>query len=161
VGLNIELPFEQEPNPFANLPLGFRYFFVRKVMFVKYAEAFVIMPGGFGTLDELFESLTLVQTQRIKPMPVILYDREYWGGLVDWMRARLLEQGMVSDGDLDLFRVMDDVPAIVDHLLATCPPRAEAPGPPAMDGKVATASPGGRLAARHGNPGRGQGSPGQ
>jgi uncharacterized protein (TIGR00730 family) len=125
VGLNIELPFEQAPNPYANLPVGFRYFFVRKVMFVKYAEAFVIMPGGLGTLDELFESLTLVQTQRIKPIPIILYDRSYWGGLVDWLRDRLLAQKMVSDGDLDLFRVMDDVPEIVDYLAATRPP---APG---------------------------------
>jgi uncharacterized protein (TIGR00730 family) len=123
VGLNIELPFEQAPNPFANLPVGFRYFFVRKVMFVKYAEAFVIMPGGFGTMDELFESLTLVQTRRIKPIPVVLYDRSYWGGLVDWMRESLLGEGMVSDGDLDFFQVMDDVPAIVDYLTSTRPPR--------------------------------------
>ena len=120
VGLNIELPLEQQPNPYANLPVAFRYFFVRKVMFVKYAVAFVIMPGGFGTLDELTEALTLVQTHRIKPMPVVLYDSAYWGGLMGWMRERVLADGMVDAADLELFRVMDDVPAIVDYLSGAC-----------------------------------------
>ncbi len=116
VGLNIELPLEQEPNKYANVPIAFRYFFVRKVMFVKYAEAFVILPGGFGTLDEFFEAVTLVQTQRIKPMPIVLYDSSYWQGLVDWLAAAVRARGMVSPRDLDLFRVMDDIPAIVDFL---------------------------------------------
>jgi uncharacterized protein (TIGR00730 family) len=109
VGLNIELPREQELNRFVNLPVAFRYFFVRKVMFVKYAQAFVIMPGGFGTLDELLEAVTLVQTERIKPFPIVLYDRSYWDGLLSWMKDRLLGEGMVSRRDLALLRVMDDV----------------------------------------------------
>ena len=86
IGLNINLPFEQEPNIFANLPLSFKYFFVRKVMFIKYAQAFICMPGGFGTLDEAFEAVTLIQTRRIKPFPVVLVGREYWSGLLDWIR---------------------------------------------------------------------------
>ncbi len=121
VGLNIELPLEQEPNPYATLPIDFRYFFVRKVMFVKYAEAFVILPGGFGTLDEFFESITLVQTQRIKPMPIVLYDSRYWGGLVDWLHEEVARRGMISQSDLALFRVMDDIPAIVDFLTGSRP----------------------------------------
>jgi hypothetical protein len=116
VGLNIELPLEQEPNPYANVPIAFRYFFVRKVMFVKYAEAFVILPGGFGTLDEFFEAITLVQTQRVKPIPIVLYDSNYWHGLVAWLEAEVRGRGMVSARDLKLFRVMDDIPAIVDFL---------------------------------------------
>jgi uncharacterized protein (TIGR00730 family) len=117
VGLNIELPEEQELNRYVNLPIAFRYFFVRKVMFVKYAQAFVILPGGFGTLDELFEAVTLVQTKRIKPFPIVLYDRAYWAGLVDWMRERLIHDGMVSPRELSLVRVMDDVDDIVRFLL--------------------------------------------
>jgi len=92
VGLNIELPHEQSPNPYANIQMGFRYFFARKVMFVKYASAFVVFPGGFGTMDELFESLTLIQTQKIKPFPVILYDKKYWGGLIEWIKENLLKK---------------------------------------------------------------------
>jgi len=116
VGLNIELPLEQEPNRFANVPIAFRYFFVRKVMFVKYAEAFVIVPGGFGTLDEFFEAITLVQTRRVKPIPIVLYDSSYWGGLIDWLEREVRGRGMVSATDLRLFQVMDDIPAIVDFL---------------------------------------------
>jgi uncharacterized protein (TIGR00730 family) len=116
VGLNIELPLEQEPNPYANLPINFRYFFVRKVMFVKYAEAFVIVPGGFGTLDEFFEAITLVQTRRVKPIPIVLYDSSYWGGLVAWLKAEVRGRGLVSSSDLELFHVMDDIPAIIDFL---------------------------------------------
>ena len=117
VGLNIELPEEQELNRYVNLPIAFRYFFVRKVMFVKYAQAFVILPGGFGTLDELFEAVTLVQTKRIKPFPIVLYDRAYWAGLLDWMRERLIQDGMVSPRELSLVRVMDDIDDIVRFLL--------------------------------------------
>jgi hypothetical protein len=107
VGLHIELPSEQLPNPHANVRLNFHYFFVRKVMFVKYAVAYIIMPGGFGTLDELFEALTLIQTQRIRSFPVIMMDPSYWGGLVDWLKKRLVQQNTISESDLDLFRVVD------------------------------------------------------
>jgi uncharacterized protein (TIGR00730 family) len=116
VGVNIELPFEQKPNPYSNLRLHFRYFFVRKVMFVKYAMAYIVMPGGFGTLDECFEALTLIQTKKIKPFPVILVDSSYWGGIVDWMKERLLEQQLISKEDLHIFRVMDDPEEIVEYV---------------------------------------------
>ncbi|MCA1906334.1 MAG: TIGR00730 family Rossman fold protein [Desulfarculus sp.] len=108
VGLNIELPFEQRPNPYANVRLSFRYFFVRKVIFVKYSVAYIVMPGGFGTLDELAEAITLIQTQRIRPFPVILIGSDYWNGLVDWFRDQLVRHEMISPEDLDLIRVMDD-----------------------------------------------------
>jgi uncharacterized protein (TIGR00730 family) len=107
IGCNIELPHEQSPNPYANLSIDFRYFFVRKTMFVKYSEAFVVFPGGFGTLDELFEALTLIQTGKVKRFPVVLYGSEYWGGLLDWIRERLAVDGMVSDRDLALVQVVD------------------------------------------------------
>lgn len=107
VGLHIHLPNEQQPNKYANVQLSFKYFFIRKVMFVKYAVAYVIMPGGFGTLDELFEALTLIQTKRIKPFPVLLMDSGYWKGLVDWIKGTLLEKKTVSEGDLDIFRLVD------------------------------------------------------
>ena len=107
VGLNIELPLEQKPNTFANKLLNFRYFFVRKVMFVKYSIAFVIMPGGFGTLDELFEAITLIQTRKIKPFPVILVGKEYWKGLLDWVGDTLLREKMISVEDLDVIRTVD------------------------------------------------------
>ena len=116
VGLNIELPFEQMPNPYANIRLSFRYFFVRKVIFVKYSVAYVVMPGGFGTLDELSEALTLIQTQRIRPFPVILVGSDYWGGLVDWIRKVQLESGMISPEDLEIFRVMDDPAEVVKFI---------------------------------------------
>jgi uncharacterized protein (TIGR00730 family) len=108
VGLNIELPFEQRPNPYANARLSFRYFFVRKVIFVKYSVAYIVMPGGFGTLDELAEALTLIQTQRIRPFPVVLMGSDYWSGLMDWIRDSLLRNEMISPDDLDLIRVMDE-----------------------------------------------------
>jgi uncharacterized protein (TIGR00730 family) len=113
VGLNIDLPFEQEMNAYVELPLTFHYFFTRKVMFVRYARAFVVFPGGFGTLDELFEALTLIQTGRITHFPVVLVGSGYWRGLLDWMRERLLGEGKVSPGDLDLIQVSDDPEAIV------------------------------------------------
>lgn len=107
IGLNIDLPFEQKPNPYINHLINFHYFFCRKVMFVKYAKAFVIFPGGFGTLDELFESLTLIQTQRIEKFPVILYDRKYWKGLVDWLRNPVLKDGNIDAHDLEIFKIVD------------------------------------------------------
>jgi uncharacterized protein (TIGR00730 family) len=113
VGLNIQLPLEQEPNPFANLRMHFQYFFVRKVMFVKYAQAYIGMPGGFGTMDEIFEALTLIQTRRIKPFPVILAGKAYWTGLLDWVRGTLLGGGYISPEDLDLVAVLDDPNEIV------------------------------------------------
>lgn len=108
VGMNIRLPFEQKPNPYANISIDFKYFFIRKVMFVKYAMAYVIMPGGFGTMDELFEALTLIQTKRIKAFPVILVGSEYWKGLYDWIRETMLRENNISHDDLDLFQIVDD-----------------------------------------------------
>jgi hypothetical protein len=113
VGLNINLPFEQKPNPYANIGLEFNYFFIRKVMFIKYAQAYIIIPGGFGTLDELFEAITLIQTHRLKPLPIILVGTEYWGGLVEWIKARMLKDKMISPKDLDIFQVLDDPEEIV------------------------------------------------
>ena len=109
VGCNIELPFEQQLNPYVDLGIEFHYFFVRKMMFVKYAEAFVIFPGGFGTLDELFESLTLIQTGKIVHFPVVLFGRSYWKGLLDWIEARVLKEGKVSQEDLRLITLTDEV----------------------------------------------------
>jgi len=113
VGCNIELPHEQSINPYVDLGVEFRYFFARKTMFVKYADGFVILPGGFGTMDELFESLTLIQTGKIRHFPVVLVGTEYWGGLIAWMRERLLGDGMISAEDLDLFQVTDDPEEVV------------------------------------------------
>ena len=107
VGLHIHLPNEQQPNKYANVQLSFKYFFIRKVMFVKYAVAYVIMPGGFGALDELFEAITLIQTKRIKSFPVLLMDSGYWKGLVDWIKETLVKQKTVSEADLDIFRLVD------------------------------------------------------
>ena len=107
VGLNIELPMEQSPNPYSNIRVSFRYFFVRKVMFVKYASGFVILPGGFGTLDELFESITLIQTGKITPFPVVLVGRAYWAGLVTWIHEVMLQEHKVSAADLALLRVVE------------------------------------------------------
>ena len=113
VGLNIVLPMEQKPNDYSNVKLEFNYFFIRKVMFVKYAHAYIIMPGGLGTLDEMFEAVTLIQTHRIKPLPVILYGREYWGGLIEWIKSTLLAQQMISEKDLDIFKLTDDADEIL------------------------------------------------
>ncbi len=117
VGLNIEIPFEQKANPYANLVIEFKYFFVRKVMFVKYAKAFIIMPGGFGTLDELFEALTLIQTFKIQKFPVILVGREYWAGMIDWMKQSMLESGKIAPADLTLFDVEDDPDQVVQRVV--------------------------------------------
>lgn len=116
VGLCIDLPFEQTHNPYMTHPMNFHYFFCRKVMFVKYAKAFVIFPGGFGTLDELFESLTLIQTQRMHKFPVILYGSEYWGGLLEWIKTSLLKEGNIDKKDLDLYRVVDTPEDVVKKI---------------------------------------------
>jgi uncharacterized protein (TIGR00730 family) len=116
VGLQIRLPLEQQANPFANVKLEFQYFFVRKVMFVKYAQAYIGMPGGFGTLDEIFEALTLIQTKRCKPFPVILVGRDYWGGMLDWARSTLLSNGYISPEDLDLVTVLDEPEEVVHQI---------------------------------------------
>ena len=115
-GLNIHLPFEQKPNDYANVRLEFKYFFIRKVMFIKYATAFIAMPGGFGTLDELFEVVTLVQTHRIRPLPIILVDSDYWGGMKDWIESRLLEDQRVSAEDMEILHFMDDPEEIVNYV---------------------------------------------
>ncbi|MFN3534811.1 MAG: TIGR00730 family Rossman fold protein, partial [Desulfatiglandales bacterium] len=107
VGLHIELPKEQKANPYANVRRKFKYFFIRKVMFVKYAVAYVIMPGGYGTLDELFEALTLIQTSRIRPFPVILMGSTFWSGLITWLRDTLVEEKTLSPDDLNIFKVVD------------------------------------------------------
>lgn len=119
IGLNISLPFEQEGNKYVNLPLEFKYFFVRKVMLIKYAMAFIAMPGGFGTLDELFEAITLIQTRRIKPFPILLVGRSYWAGLVEWMRTTLLGAGNIKEEDLLIFQVMDTADEIVHYIRRT------------------------------------------
>lgn len=107
VGLKIALPFEEESNAYLTRSLNFHYFFVRKVMFVKYAQAYIIMPGGLGTMDEMFETLTLVQTQRIREKPVILMNKEFWGGLLDWIKNSLAGNGLISPKDMDLFSLVD------------------------------------------------------
>jgi len=119
VGCNIELPFEQHINPYVDVSINFRYFFVRKTMFVKYAEAFVIFPGGFGTLDELFEALTLIQTGKVRDFPVILFGTAFWRGLLDWIKATLLAGGKISANDLDLL-VVTDSPEEVVRIIVDC-----------------------------------------
>jgi len=119
IGLNIELPLEQKPNPYANITLHFRYFFVRKVMFVKYAVAYIILPGGFGTMDELFESMTLIQTHKIKPFPVILVGSSYWKGLLDWMKEMVLREGKIFPSDLDILQVVDEPTEIIKTIKKT------------------------------------------
>jgi len=117
VGLNIELPHEQEANPYITTLLNFRYFFIRKMMFVKYACAFVIFPGGYGTMDEFFEPLTLIQTHKIEPFPVVLMGSDYWHPLVQWLRNTMLKKRCISGADLQLFRIMDD-PEEAVHFIA-------------------------------------------
>jgi uncharacterized protein (TIGR00730 family) len=125
VGLGIELPFEQGLNDWVDLGVNFRYFFARKTMFVKYAQAFVIMPGGFGTLDEMFEALTLVQTHKVTRFPVILYGTTYWQGLLDWIRDSVLAAGKIGAPDLELLTVTDDVDEIVARILASAASRSD------------------------------------
>jgi uncharacterized protein (TIGR00730 family) len=116
VGMNIRLPFEQKPNAYANIHIDYKYFFIRKVMFVKYAMAYVILPGGFGTLDELFEALTLIQTKRIKSFPVVLMGSEYWKGLIDWMKKTMIKELMIEKDDLNYFQIIDDPEEVVRHI---------------------------------------------
>jgi len=118
IGLNIELPFEQHYNPWiaSDKNLEFDYFFVRKVMFVKYSQGFIVMPGGFGTLDELFEAITLIQTNKIGRFPIVLVGSKFWGGLMDWIKNTLLEEGNISEKDLKLFRVVDTADEAIEHL---------------------------------------------
>jgi len=128
VGLGIELPFETGLNPYVNLGINFRYFFARKTMFVKYAQGFVVLPGGFGTLDELFEALTLVQTRKVTSFPVVLFGSAYWSGLVGWLRESALVQGAISVPDLEMFTVTDDVDAAVAAVVGSpAPVTAERP----------------------------------
>lgn len=117
IGLNIELPFEQHINPYTDLSMDFRYFFSRKTMMVKFAHAYVIFPGGFGTMDELFEALTLIQTGKVRNFPVVLFDSSYWGGLIEWLRNTMEAEGKISPGDIDLLFVTDSPEAARDHIL--------------------------------------------
>lgn len=118
VGLNIELPFEQHDNPWIDNDknLEFHYFFVRKVMFVKYSQGFIVMPGGFGTMDELFEAITLIQTKKIGRFPIVLVGRDFWSGLLDWIKKTLIAEGNISEEDLNLFRIVDTADEAIDHL---------------------------------------------
>ncbi|WP_123905766.1 TIGR00730 family Rossman fold protein [Chryseobacterium sp. ERMR1:04] len=120
IGLNIDLPFEQHFNPYINksYSMNFDYFFVRKVMFVKYSQGFIVMPGGFGTLDELTEAMTLIQTNKIGKFPIVLVGSEFWGGLLDWFKATLLKEKMIAEDDLDLYRVVDTADEAVAHIKA-------------------------------------------
>ena len=140
VGCNIELPHEQAINPYVDLGIEFRYFFARKTMFVKYADAFVILPGGFGTLDELFEALTLIQTGKIRHFPVILVGSEYWGGLIAWMRDVQLSAGAIAQVDLDILKVTDE-PEEVIRIIRASADRAAATSD-AEEDDVATADAG-------------------
>lgn len=117
VGLGIELPFEQGVNEYVNLGINFRYFFARKTMFLKYAQGFIVMPGGFGTFDELFEAVTLVQTHKVTQFPLVLVGKEYWGGLLEWIRSTALEHGTISDIDLDIMYLTDDPAEAVQHVV--------------------------------------------
>jgi uncharacterized protein (TIGR00730 family) len=116
VGLNISLPHEEKHNPYANFRLNFKYFFVRKVMLMKYSTGFVAMPGGYGSMDELFEALTLIQTKRIKPVPVVLVGSEFWAGLVDWLQHTMGAAGNINPQDIALLKVLDDADEVVDYL---------------------------------------------
>ncbi|VAW98478.1 hypothetical protein MNBD_GAMMA19-1270 [hydrothermal vent metagenome] len=117
VGLNIRLPHEQTANPYQDITLDYRYFFVRKVMFVKHSMGYVCMPGGFGTMDEFFESLTLMQTQKIYPMPMILFGVKYWQGLIDWMKSTMISNGTVSATDFDYITLTDDIDQVVETMI--------------------------------------------
>jgi hypothetical protein len=118
IGCNIQLPFEQELNPFCDKAMTFRYFFVRKTMFIKYSEAFITFPGGFGTLDELFGALVLIQTKKISNFPVILFGSEYWSGLIDWLRARVLAENNVTPEDVDSIHIVDEPERVRDIVVA-------------------------------------------
>lgn len=119
IGLTIKLPMEEKPNPYIDIKLDFRYFFVRKVMFLKYAQAYIGMPGGFGTLDEIFEALTLIQTKRMKPFPLVLVGSDYWTPLLEWLKSKLLKSGYISNEDLELLTVLDDPDEVVRFIKRT------------------------------------------
>jgi uncharacterized protein (TIGR00730 family) len=129
VGLNIQLPHEQHTNSYQDVSQTFRHFFARKVMFVKFASAYVVMPGGFGTLDELMEALTLVQTGKTRPIPIILVQSAFWGGLVDWFRSHLVGEGMISPEDMDLIQVIDEPDQVVDAIFRHYETRGFEPSP--------------------------------
>ncbi len=135
IGLNIKLPHEQQPNAYSDTIIHFQYFFARKVMFVKYACALVGMPGGFGTLDEIFEALTLSQTHKISQFPVVLFGSEYWDGLFEWVRKQPLREGMISEKDLDLFRTTDSVDEVVELVQRAYGERQRQLGPQADEGR--------------------------
>jgi len=116
VGINIELPFEQKQNSYATTKLSVHYFFVRKVMFLKYAMAYIVMPGGFGTLDEFSEALTLIQTKKMKPFPIVLVGSSYWSGLIEWMKTNMLDTGRILKEDMEIYKIMDDPQQIVDYV---------------------------------------------
>jgi len=129
VGLGIELPMEAGLNGYIDLAVNFRYFFARKTMFVKYSQGFVVLPGGVGTLDELFEALTLVQTGKITRFPVVLVGRDYWGGLVDWLRDRVVAEGKASREDLEAFTVVDTADEVMAVIKTAASPTADSPAP--------------------------------
>lgn len=129
IGLNIDLPREQHSNEFQDISLRFKHFFARKVMFVKFATAYVVLPGGFGTLDELFEALTLVQTQKTRKMPIILMHTPFWRGLLDWFRERLVAEHMIDAGDVDLLQIVDEPQAVADTIFAFYEKRGFEPSP--------------------------------
>ncbi len=118
VGLGIELPHEQGMNEWVDLGINFRYFFVRKTMFVKYSQGYVVLPGGFGTMDEMFEALTLAQTGKVTSFPIVLFGTQYWGGLVDWLRHTMAADGKISPGDIDMLHVTDDVDDAIAHVVS-------------------------------------------
>ena len=120
VGVNIELPFEQSPNPYQTHELSFKYFMIRKTMFIKYSNAYVIFPGGFGTMDELFEALTLIQTRKIRNFPVVLYDSEYWKGLLSWLTSKMLSEKNINEEDLSLMYLTDSPQDAVDFITKCC-----------------------------------------
>lgn len=129
IGLNIQLPHEQHTNPYQDISLGFRHFFARKYMFVRFAVAYIVMPGGFGTLDELMEALTLIQTRKSRQFPVILVGASFWGGLIDWLKDRLVGEGMISPEDMDLIQVIDDPDLVVEAIFRHYETRGFAPLP--------------------------------
>jgi uncharacterized protein (TIGR00730 family) len=136
VGLRIELPFEQGMNPYVDLPLHFHYFFTRKLMFVRYASGFVVLPGGFGTMDELFEAVTLIQTRRVRSFPVVLVGSGYWEGLLDWLRERVAAEGKISPDDLDIFQVSDDADDVAARVCAGARDQGLEPAPPGAAGSA-------------------------
>jgi len=138
VGCNIELPFEQHLNPYVDLAIDFRYFFVRKTMFVKYAQAFVIFPGGYGTMDELFEALTLIQTGKVRLFPVVLVGKQYWAGLLEWLREGMAADGKIEERDLELLHLVDEPIEVRDHIVSRLRRRKEILGGrgPALGGSL-------------------------